>query len=75
MCGIFGIFNHPKAAELTYLGIHALHLLETRLKIVDADPTRSRKVIIIIMYYCIIVYFTVLLYYKVLYCIIVYLIL
>ena len=24
MCGIFGIFNHPKAAELTYLGIHAL---------------------------------------------------
>ncbi|MEO1076069.1 MAG: amidophosphoribosyltransferase, partial [Bacteroidota bacterium] len=23
-CGIFGIFNHPKAAELTYLGLHAL---------------------------------------------------
>ncbi|MDP7318443.1 MAG: amidophosphoribosyltransferase [SAR324 cluster bacterium] len=24
MCGVFGIFNHPNAAELTYLGIHAL---------------------------------------------------
>ena len=24
MCGIFGIYNHPQAAELTYLGIHAL---------------------------------------------------
>jgi len=24
MCGIFGIFNHPEAANLTYLGLHAL---------------------------------------------------
>jgi amidophosphoribosyltransferase len=23
-CGVFGIFNHPNAAELTYYGIHAL---------------------------------------------------
>ncbi len=24
MCGIIGIFNHPEAANLTYLGLHAL---------------------------------------------------
>ncbi|MEM6292947.1 MAG: amidophosphoribosyltransferase [Myxococcota bacterium] len=24
MCGVFGIFNHPEAANLTYLGLHAL---------------------------------------------------
>jgi amidophosphoribosyltransferase len=24
MCGIFGIFGHPEAANLTYLGLHAL---------------------------------------------------
>lgn len=24
MCGIFGIFGHPKAAELTFFGLHAL---------------------------------------------------
>jgi amidophosphoribosyltransferase len=23
-CGVFGIFNHPEAANLTYLGLHAL---------------------------------------------------
>ena len=23
-CGVFGIFNHPNAAELTYYGLHAL---------------------------------------------------
>ena len=23
-CGVFGIFNHPGAAELTYYGMHAL---------------------------------------------------
>ena len=23
-CGVFGIFNHPDAAELTYYGMHAL---------------------------------------------------
>lgn len=23
-CGIFGVFNHPKAADLTYYGLHAL---------------------------------------------------
>ena len=24
MCGIFGIYNHPEAANLTYLGLHGL---------------------------------------------------
>ena len=24
MCGIFGIFNHPEASKLTYLGLYAL---------------------------------------------------
>ena len=24
MCGVFGIFHHPEAANLTYLGLHAL---------------------------------------------------
>ncbi len=24
MCGIFGIYNHRDAANLTYLGLHAL---------------------------------------------------
>ncbi|MBK8263994.1 MAG: amidophosphoribosyltransferase [Nannocystis sp.] len=24
MCGVFGIFNHPEAANLSYLGLHAL---------------------------------------------------
>jgi amidophosphoribosyltransferase len=24
MCGVFGVFNHPEAANLTYLGLHAL---------------------------------------------------
>ncbi|HEY8375308.1 MAG TPA: amidophosphoribosyltransferase, partial [Nannocystis sp.] len=24
MCGVFGIYNHPEAANLTYLGLHAL---------------------------------------------------
>lgn len=23
-CGVFGVFNHPKAAHLTYYGLHAL---------------------------------------------------
>jgi amidophosphoribosyltransferase len=23
-CGVFGIFNHPNAAELAYYGLHAL---------------------------------------------------
>ena len=24
MCGVFGVFNHSEAANLTYLGLHAL---------------------------------------------------
>jgi len=24
MCGVFGVFNNPSAAELTFLGLHAL---------------------------------------------------
>ena len=23
-CGVFGIFNHPEASNITYLGVHAL---------------------------------------------------
>ncbi|CAK6476200.1 amidophosphoribosyltransferase [Peribacillus simplex] len=23
-CGVYGVFNHPKAAEITYYGLHAL---------------------------------------------------
>lgn len=25
-CGVYGVFNHPKAAEITYYGLHALLL-------------------------------------------------
>src|SRR6201985_1236587 len=24
MCGVFGVFGHPEASNLTYLGLHAL---------------------------------------------------
>lgn len=23
-CGVFGIWNHPEAAQLTYMGLHSL---------------------------------------------------
>ncbi|HTM19549.1 MAG TPA: amidophosphoribosyltransferase [Kofleriaceae bacterium] len=38
MCGIFGIYGHPEAANLTYLGLHALqHRGQESAGIVTAD--------------------------------------
>jgi amidophosphoribosyltransferase len=40
-CGIFGIFGHPEAANLTYLGLHALqHRGQESAGIVSADGDR-----------------------------------
>ncbi|RII27856.1 MAG: amidophosphoribosyltransferase [Geobacter sp.] len=39
-CGIFGIFNHPEAANLTYLGLYALqHRGQEACGIVSSDGT------------------------------------
>jgi amidophosphoribosyltransferase len=39
-CGVFGIFNHPKAADLTYYGLHALqHRGQESAGIVASDGT------------------------------------
>ena len=41
MCGIFGIFNHPEASNLTYLGLYALqHRGQESAGIVSSDGTR-----------------------------------
>jgi amidophosphoribosyltransferase len=41
MCGVFGIFGHPEAANLTYLGLHALqHRGQESAGIVTADDER-----------------------------------
>jgi amidophosphoribosyltransferase len=41
MCGVFGIFGHPEAANLTYLGLHALqHRGQESAGIVTTDGTR-----------------------------------
>ncbi|MBN2195477.1 MAG: amidophosphoribosyltransferase [Polyangiaceae bacterium] len=38
MCGVFGIFGHPEAANITYLGLHALqHRGQESAGIVTAD--------------------------------------
>ena len=38
MCGIFGVYGHPEAANLTYLGLHALqHRGQEAAGIVSAD--------------------------------------
>ena len=38
MCGIFGVFNHPEASNLTYLGLHALqHRGQESAGIVSSD--------------------------------------
>jgi len=38
MCGVFGVFDHPEAANLTYLGLHALqHRGQESAGIVAAD--------------------------------------
>ncbi len=37
-CGVFGIFNHPEAANLTYLGLYALqHRGQESCGIVSSD--------------------------------------
>src|SRR6478609_6290799 len=42
-CGVFGIFGHPEAANLTYLGLYALqHRGQESAGIVAADGTRIR---------------------------------
>jgi len=42
-CGIFGIFNHPEAANLTYLGLYALqHRGQEACGIVSSDGSRLR---------------------------------
>ena len=40
-CGLFGIFNHPEAANLTYLGLHALqHRGQEGAGIVSSDEIK-----------------------------------
>src|SRR5918999_2607270 len=42
-CGVFGIFGHPEAANLTYLGLYALqHRGQESAGIVAADGERIR---------------------------------
>jgi amidophosphoribosyltransferase len=42
-CGVFGIFGHPEAANLTYLGLYALqHRGQESAGIATADGTRIR---------------------------------
>lgn len=48
-CGIFGVFNHPDAARLTYYGLHALqHRGQESAGIVTLtyDERRERKVLL-----------------------------
>ncbi len=41
MCGVFGVFGHPEAAKLTYLGLHALqHRGQESAGIVSSDGQR-----------------------------------
>ncbi|MSP63574.1 MAG: amidophosphoribosyltransferase [Myxococcales bacterium] len=41
MCGIFGVFGHPEAANITYLGLHALqHRGQESAGIVTSDGDR-----------------------------------
>jgi amidophosphoribosyltransferase len=41
MCGVFGVFGHPEAAKLTYLGLHALqHRGQESAGIVATDGQR-----------------------------------
>src|SRR5688500_15740771 len=42
-CGLFGVFGHPEAARLTYLGLYALqHRGQESAGIVASDGTRLR---------------------------------
>jgi amidophosphoribosyltransferase len=41
MCGVFGVFGHPEAANITYLGLHALqHRGQESAGIVSSDESR-----------------------------------
>src|SRR5664279_1875685 len=41
MCGVFGVYGHPEAANLTYLGLHALqHRGQESAGIVTSDGVR-----------------------------------
>lgn len=41
MCGVFGIYGHPEAANMTYLGLHALqHRGQESAGIVSSDGTQ-----------------------------------
>jgi amidophosphoribosyltransferase len=41
MCGVFGVYGHPEAANLTYLGLHALqHRGQESAGIVTSDGSR-----------------------------------
>src|SRR6201999_2732589 len=41
MCGVFGVYGHPEAANLTYLGLHALqHRGQESAGIVTSDGER-----------------------------------
>src|SRR5262245_65144931 len=41
MCGVFGVYGHPEAAKLTYLGLHALqHRGQESAGIVSSDGQR-----------------------------------
>ena len=43
MCGVFGIYGHPEAANLTYLGLHALqHRGQESAGIVTTDGVELR---------------------------------
>ena len=43
VCGVFGIYDHPEAAKLTYLGLHALqHRGQEAAGIAVSDPGRPR---------------------------------
>ncbi len=45
MCGIFGVFGHPEAANITYLGLHALqHRGQESAGIVVSDGDHLRPV-------------------------------
>src|SRR5689334_16625176 len=43
-CGVFGVYGHPNAAELTYYGLYALqHRGQESAGIVTSDGTQFRK--------------------------------
>ena len=44
MCGIVGVYGHPEAANITYLGLHALqHRGQEAAGIVTSDGDRCHQ--------------------------------